>query len=422
MRLLSAAGALALLTISAPAAPALAADSLGAFSLAANAPAVQVRVAEPSLCFSTAAANNGCQGVIPEAVSTLRSGPLGHSLAAVAWPGDIAANAGSLILVAGGSNVPPQVTAANDPVKAEAYNNTGAHTVSDDQVPGSTMCATAYDDRTSATGSVQQSQVLPIGSFGKTTGTSEVHLDGPGNGVASSHSEVQDVSLAGVVTIGAVSSDATASTDGKAATAKGSTRVSDMAVAGIPVTVDEQGVHVSSAGVPTKGAQDSVNAALKAAGITIAMSPAQGKPQGAAVSYSASSLVIVWNSPGAVESVVLGGANVSVAAGTALVFPIGGPPTPLPVVTGPVPHSGTGAPGSTVIPGTPGDPGSPGQQPTVQQPTPTVPILSALGLDVPLPALPWLAGIIGALATVSIAAGLKRLPDRVLERAPDETC
>jgi hypothetical protein len=49
-------------------------------------------------------------------------------------------------------------------------------------------------------------------------------------------------------------------------------------------------------------------------------------------------------------------------------------------------------------------------------------LLRALGLDVPLPALPWLAGILGALATVSIAAGLKRLPDRVLARRTESDC
>ena len=411
MRALS---ALALLLLAAPAA----ADegSLGAFSLSASAPAIQVRVAEPSLCFSSPAGTNGCEGVIPEAVSTLRNGPLSHGLAAVVWPGVIASGAGSLLITAGGSSVPSQAAMLNDPVKAEAYNNTGAHTVTDDQVPGSTMTATAYDDRAAATGSVQQSQVLPVGSFGKTTGTSDVHLVGAGKGVAAAHSEVQDVTIAGVVKIASVVSDATATTDGVTASAHGSTRIGAMTVAGIPVTVDHDGVTVDDQNVPVKDAQDTVDAVLAAAGLTIVVSPAQGTPMGAAVTYTASSLVLVWTSPGSVQSVVLGGANVSVAAGTALLF-LGGPPTVLPVASGPPLASG---PGGALLPGSTGSARAPG--PVLTAATGSVPLLRALGLDVPLPALPWLAGILGALATVSVAAGLKRLPDRVLERRGETDC
>ena len=412
MRALS---ALALVLLSAPAVADTQGTGLGTYSLSASAPAVQFRIAEPSLCFSSAAGTNGCEGVMPEAVSTLRSGPLGHGLASVVWPGVIAAGAGSLLITAGGSSVPPQAALLNDPIYAEAYNNTGAHTVNNDQVPGSTMTATAYDDKASATGSVQQSQVVPVGSFGKTTGTSEVHLDGTDRGIASAHSEVQDITVAGVVKIASVVSDATASTDGVTSSAKGSTRIGAMTVAGIPVTVDAGGVSVSGQQVPVKDAQATVNAALAALGMSMAVSPAQGKPMGAQVTYTASSLVIVWNSPGATESLVLGGANVSVAAGTALRFPVG---TPLPVVPGAEPPGSTT--GSTALPGIGLTPGTDGAG--VSSPSPLVPLLSALGLDVPLPALPWLAGILGALATVSIAAALKRLPDRVLERPTRFDC
>jgi hypothetical protein len=407
---------LALLLLSAPASASD--DSLGAFSLSASAPAVQVRVAESSTCFSSAAGYNGCEGVIPEAVSTLHNGPLGHSIAAVAWPGVIASGAGSLLITVGGSSVPAQAAMLNDPVKAEAYNNTGSRTVSYDQVPGSTMTATAYDDKASATGSVQQSQVLPVGSFGKTMGTSDVHLVGSAKAVATAHSEVQDVTIAGVVTIASVVSDASATTDGKAASAKGSTRVGAMTVAGIPVTVGRDGVTVAGQNVPVKDAQSTVNSALAALGLTIAVSPAQGRPMGAQVTYTASSLVLVWSSPGATESMVFGGANVSVAAGTALRFPGGGLPVVLP--PGAIAPVTTAPGGAVVVPGSQ-PPGSP-SAPAVATPQGSLQLLRPLGLDVPLPALPWLAGILGALATVAVAAGLKRLPDRILEDHTRDGC
>jgi hypothetical protein len=394
-------------------------DGLGAYSLSASAPAVQVRVAEPSTCFSSPAGTNGCEAVMPEAVSTLHNGPLGHALAAVVWPGVIASGAGSLLITAGGSQVPSQATLLNDPVKAEAYNNTGDHTVHDDTVPGSTMSATAYDDRVSATGSVQQSQVLPVGSFGKTTGTSSVRLDGADKAVATADSEVQDVTLAGVVTIASVRSHAKAATDGKAASASGGTEVGAMSVAGIPVSVDARGVTAAGSTVPAKDAQATVNKAMAALGMSIALSPAQGRPSGAAVTYTASSLVVVWGAPGSTETVVLGGANVSVAAGTALRFGGGGRPF-VPSPSGRSAPAGTpegqGLPsGSGLVPGSP-------EAPAVADQSIPQAVLRALGLDVPLPAMPWLAGIVGALVTVSVAAGLKRLPDRVLARGPDAGC
>jgi hypothetical protein len=412
---LRALSALALVLLPLPMSPG---DGLGAYSLSASAPAVQVRVAEPSTCFSSPAGTNGCEAVMPEAVSTLRNGPLGHGLAAVVWPGVIASGAGSLLITAGGSQVPSQATLLNDPVKAEAYNNTGDHTVHDDAVPGSTMMATAYDDRVSATGSVQPSQVLPVGSFGRTTGTSSVRLDSADKAVATADSEVQDVTLAGVVTIGSVRSHATAITDGRAATAKGSTEVGAMTVAGVPVTVDARGVTAAGSTVPAKDAQATVNKALAALGMSIALSPAQGRPMGAAVTYTASSLVVVWGAPGSTETVVLGGANVSVAAGTALRF--GGDSPSVPSASGGSGPSGTPEgqplPSDSALP-----PGAP-EAPTVADQSIPQAVLRALGLDVPLPALPWLAGILGALVTVSVAAGLKRLPDRVLERSPDAGC
>ena len=414
MRVLS---ALALVLLPLPVSPG---DGLGSYALSASAPAVQVRVAEPSTCFQSPAGTNGCEGVMPEAVSTLRNGPLGYGLAAVVWPGVIASGAGSLLITVGGSQVPPQATLLNDPVKAEAYNNTGNRTESDDSVPGSTMTATAYDDKASATGSVQQSEVLPLGSFGRTTGASSVHLDGSDSGVASADSEVQDVTLAGVVSIASVRSHATASTNGTTAKASGHTEVGGMTVAGVPVTVDARGVTVGGSTVPVRDAQATVNNALASAGISMAMSPAQGTPMGAAVTYTASSLVVVWGAPGSTETVVLGGANVSVAAGTALRF--GGGDLPVfPSATASDPATGAAHGGSLVPSGGSLPPGDAGP-PAVAGSGGLMPVLRAVGLDVPLPALPWLAGILGALVTVSIAAGLKRLPDRILERSPDGGC
>ena len=49
--------------------------------------------------FDVDAKNGNQDGDVPEASANLASGPVGYGLAAVAWPGPLASNAGSLILV-----------------------------------------------------------------------------------------------------------------------------------------------------------------------------------------------------------------------------------------------------------------------------------------------------------------------------------
>ncbi|HZQ86342.1 MAG TPA: hypothetical protein VFA83_15950, partial [Acidimicrobiales bacterium] len=63
-------------------------------------------------------AKNGDQeGEAPEASSSMASGPVGHALASVAWPGPIAGNAGTLILILR-PDAPPQAGMLNDPIRA----------------------------------------------------------------------------------------------------------------------------------------------------------------------------------------------------------------------------------------------------------------------------------------------------------------
>ena len=63
-----------------------------------------------SNCSASAAGTAACEGVLNETVSTLRNGPIGHSLSSVGWPGTLGGNLGSLILVAS-PDAPSQVTA-----------------------------------------------------------------------------------------------------------------------------------------------------------------------------------------------------------------------------------------------------------------------------------------------------------------------
>ena len=430
-RVLLAAGATCLFVASLPVLTAQAAaengSELGSWGLAAAAPGVELKFGEPTYCFVTPSGLNGCEGVVPEATSQLQNGPIGSATAAIAWPGSLASNLGSLIITAGGSQVPPQATVLNDPVRAEAKTGSNPDTVTNTSVPNVSMKAVARPLLTSADSLVNGFSAASVGSIGSIKGTTETAVIGPKLVRSKATSVVSDINLlAGVVQIGSVTSTAEATSDGVAAHVKGSTAVNNATVGGVPVTIDENGVSVQGSGVGLTAATAAVNAALSGAGMTLLVSEPQGKPNGSDVTYTAGSLVAVFKPQAGYQvSLTLGGANVTASASPGYSFTQPTVPT-TPGVTSPggsgsVPgttNPGTGSTGLT--PGTGGtvippitDPGTPGTATT-----PTRPVLAAeharLGSN---GVSPWLAGF-GLLGAGLMLAGMRRLPDRILEVQP----
>ncbi len=397
-------------------------SGLGYFALSARATGAQVRLHEPNFCFASAAGQNGCELVQPEATSTLRNGPLGKGVAAIVWPGALAADIGSLLITASDGQIPDQARMLNDPVRATAETNTDHETASYDSVPGTSMKATAKGTRSTADASVESSQVTPVGSFGKTTGRSAVELTGPAVARASGSSSASDITLAGVVTIASVTSEVVATTDGTTGKATGKTVVSGMTVAGQPVTVDGDGVHVAgSSPVPVQTAQAAVNTALANAGMTILLGPPQSHVDGASVEYTAGSLVIFWSPPqsGSDITVTLGGASAAVDAAPAL--PDFVPPsTPVtnepPSVAPPVAPPASGITGivDTAPPPVLGTVEPPVLPPTTDpvEVTPA-PAVAARSFALPDGVSPA-AIVLGLLGSFLLMAGMRRLPDRVL--------
>lgn len=399
-------------------------SGFSSFSLAANAPAMQVRQADTSQCGGEPASTGGCEGVVPEAVSTLRNGPVGYGLAAVVWPGTLAGNLGSLIIVAGGDQVPPEARQLNSPIRAEARTGNGDALVENTDYPGARMAAQATATKVTASATVSDDTALPVGTAGQSSGTSTTQLTGPTAAVAEARSHVKDVSLAGVVTFDSVTSTARATTDGTKADATGSTSTTGAEIAGVPVTIDERGVTVDSTSSPANTAATAiVNSAIAAAGMTIAVSEPTKVVDGGTVSYDAGSLVFVWEQqPGMRLTAILGGARVtaSAAPGFSVELPPGGTTggttgTTTGVV--PPPTTGTAVAPPPAVPGT--------TTPVVPQPAQPVaaPVLPvADGLAGPRRQLPdgLSPGVValGLTGAGLFAAGMRRLPDRVLETAP----
>lgn len=401
-------------------------SGLGSFSLSANAPAVQVQIDDGGRCGRSVAGTAGCEGVVPESVSTLAKGPIGFALSSVVWPGTLAGNLGSTIILAGGEDVPPEATMLNSPVRAEARTGGDDKEVVYDDVPGARMTASAVDDEVKAAAEVAQSAALGAGTFGNSRSSTRTAVTGVAAAVAEATSSVSDISFAnGLVTIGSVRSAATATTDGTTATVKGSTVTTGMTIAGVPVEITDKGVTVQGTSAPlNKTLSDTVNAAVKEAGMTIALSqPVETRERGNA-DYRAGSLVFVWQpQPDQQFTVVLGGAAVSVQAEPELTFDLDvdiavAPPVDPPAVTGGL----TGAPSTGEVPapdlGTPTAPDVAAPAEAVAAPQ-TAPVAQRLALPDGVPPVSLVLGLVGAGL---LAAGLRRLPDRLLQQAPTTSC
>src|SRR5258708_13093100 len=91
--------------------------------------------------FDEDASNGNQEAEVPESSAYLSYGPVGYGLSSVAWPGPLAANAGSLILVLQ-PNAPPQATALNSPVRAEARSGQNPPTTTNNDVPPPSIAPT----------------------------------------------------------------------------------------------------------------------------------------------------------------------------------------------------------------------------------------------------------------------------------------
>lgn len=398
-------------------------SDLGSYSLSANAPVMQVRYDDPkNQCNANPAGLAGCEGVVNESVSTLSNGPVGAALSSVAWPGTLAGNLGNLLIVASGGQLPSEATALNSPVRAEAHTG-GTNPVVTDYPPAPApplahMKSDAQATKVTAEAVVGGLQQSAVGSLGASTSRTVTELTGAKTAKATAHSEVQDITIADVLHLGAVVSDATATTDGTTAKASGRTVVTGATVAGVPVSIDENGITVDTQNVPLpSAATDAVNAALANAGITVVLSTPHGTPSGAGVVYDAGALAVVWKiQDGMALSAEIGGAQVSVTSSPG--FDFGGPPPPS--FDGDTPGGTTGGSvlpppplsGGTVAPPALGGTAPP---PTVTQPF--VPASVAAHAPFPSGLSPWF-GALAVVGSLLVMAGLRRLPDRVLVASP----
>jgi hypothetical protein len=291
---------------------------------------------------------------LPEARSSLTTGGVGAGLASLAWPGDIGGAAGTAILVLD-PTAPAGVTALNDPVKAEAHS-TGAHSVINKTLPGTVMSATASHTRVTALSKTDLELPL-LGSLGAFTGSSSATLIGAHAIRAVADSAFADVNLAGgLIKIGALQSHSVVVSDGKKTHGHAKTTVAGVTIAGIPVTIDQQGIHLSSSILPTKAITSLLTKTLKLLHLSVTFTPTTITRDGGTASYQSGALVLDYRPGTGTTNVVitLGSAATQANATQSLLPGLFTPPTS-PTTPGTTTGSGTGsATGSGSFPLPPG--------------------------------------------------------------------
>jgi hypothetical protein len=378
-------------------------------------------------------------GEVPWATSSMQTGGVTHSLTSVYWPGDTGGHGGDTLYLLGTPCIvpnpagvlpvqppcvyqPPQPPPStyqplNDPYKAEAQSGRGKG-ADDNGGQGVTMRAVAHDIDASATTTMDGSIAPSSGSqFGKTTVTTNVREVGSNTVVIDATSVLHNVSLGGgAITIDSVSSVAHAVSNTAQATGTAHTTINGMKIAGVPVTVDQNGVHVAGQGGPLPPV-DQLNQALAQSGFQVFVAKPSKQVKGAAITLDSGSLVLlqtnsqyVHNANDTSRMLVLGGAALQANTGKGF-GGLGNISIP------PPPASSTGTTGTPGTAGTPGTPGTPGTAAVTETGTSPVvagtPSLAAHSSPLPggIPA-GWV--VLTVLGAALVAVGLRRLPSEVL--------
>jgi hypothetical protein len=366
-----------------------------------------------------------------------------HALASVAWPGALAGNAGSLLLLLGPSPCLPgddpvthqpipvvgglcdehapipqpvmdQYHYLNTPVRAEAQYPTTPNATQ--TVPGASMEAAATSASAAAAAMVGGGYSSDEVSFGTSRSVSHLDITGPRSATSVGPSFLKDLKIAGgVVTIDSVASRAAVTTTGDHATASGGTDISGLEVGGIPITVDGSGIHAAGNSVPADTAVEAVKSILANAGIQLYATAPSKQVSGGSGTYRAGSLVVVMDvdqaGPKDDVVIVIGGAEATAAASLPYVVRFSVPPYVPGSVPGTLPGGSTNQPGPALQPGIGGSSGPPpavaGQQPASGA------NLSLAGLELK-PG--WSAATLIALAALFAGLGLiaGRLPSLLL--------
>jgi hypothetical protein len=184
---------------------------------------------------------------VPDAYATIASGPATFARASAADPGDLLANPDAL-LAAGAPGWQPGTIPAY-PFRAVASSATNHHDESS-PAPGLDARATADETGSSATATMPATDAAAIATFGTLSSTATTATDGS-TVTVHSRAEMSNLNVLGILKIGSVITDVTATSDGSSVQLSGGTVVSDSFLLGTPVEIDADGMRAAPGATTT---------------------------------------------------------------------------------------------------------------------------------------------------------------------------
>jgi hypothetical protein len=308
--LLLVAGGSGLLAAAFTAGPAGADSTLGGFTVSSLAEAVTAQYEQPNFPLPATPSLEFDEGY---AATSDNFGPSGNATASSLYPGQVVANAGpELALLVPGAPLPPApvwpIQATSDYPQAPNSGSTDQPGVNMDATSttnGNTASATLGDDASTAgSNGADPTQQAPSGSGNPLAGSSTIV--GIGNMSATSSSLAPSTSanaqasatdsgisiLGGFMTIGSVTSTATATSDGTTGKVTGSTQVQNMDILGQQVSVDANGISAAGQSTPMAIPISTLNSDLSQLGISISLTNATDTVNGPSASRTLDGLKI----------------------------------------------------------------------------------------------------------------------------------
>jgi hypothetical protein len=362
------------------------------------------------------------QAEVPYAMSDLGGGGVAHALTSFIWPGATGGALGSTLGVLTNGQVPAALqNALNDPFKAEAPTTQGKEKVSLSQ-PGFIMQALALPTHVNSSSALGLSN---LASFKNNAGplistTTNIGFKGDDTVVADASSTLTDLSI-GPLQIGSLVSAVHATSDGKHATGTSTTNIVGAKIAGVNVTIGQDGIELANQSIlPAsiiKTLNKTVNSALSAAGIKIYVTKASKLTNGPQISLLSGELMIMLNKAGYKSGVndtglflELGGASITANASEGYVAPV------LPAPTSSIAPSAGGGDDGSSLPTIDTPSGIGPSASSVPPSTAPPPALAAQPLSVPGPLSSWWI-VLGAALAVLVSYLLSLLPGRALAAA-----
>ena len=249
------------------------------------------------------------EGTIPEVVASYEAG-VGRAFASIIWPGPLLGNLGNVApLLLPPGPITEIAKGLNWPLRAESTSSDPEPEHTLEVAPGSGMRTYADDRRAEAEGSFESYGTPGVISVGTITSTSTNRIEA-GKVVAEAVSAVEDIAIGpgGLITIESVKSTAIASSDGKQGTSDAHTTISGVKVAGMPATLDENGLTLATQklGRLLDPIIEQANSLLEAIGFEVIFTPVEKLAKEGDVSASASSSGILIRITGTIPPLPAG--------------------------------------------------------------------------------------------------------------------